>query len=259
MNQRDPHSASERWRLRPEHAAPHWGARPARVVLIESRTLFRECLAHALMTFLPNVSIEGVNSADDVAPGPAALLLIGHNPLSGCEPAQLRETFQTLLRLSDGSPIGAYLHAHDMAVAASLAKLGVAGIVMPDASLEIVVASVRLMVAGGTLLPLDLADHWQENDVISPSANLSPQHVAPRALARLNELLLPHSDLTVRERDVFKSLSAGRANKHIAFDLQMSENTVKVHLRNIMKKLHATNRTQAAMQFGALAAEIESS
>jgi DNA-binding NarL/FixJ family response regulator len=32
-----------------------------------------------------------------------------------------------------------------------------------------------------------------------------------------------------------------------------------VHLHNIMRKLHATNRTQAAMQFGALAAEIASS
>jgi DNA-binding NarL/FixJ family response regulator len=34
------------------------------------------------------------------------------------------------------------------------------------------------------------------------------------------------------------------ANKLIAYELNMCENTVKVHVRNLMKKMHATNRTQ---------------
>jgi DNA-binding NarL/FixJ family response regulator len=36
------------------------------------------------------------------------------------------------------------------------------------------------------------------------------------------------------------------ANKLIAYELNMCESTVKVHIRNIMKKLNATNRTQVA-------------
>jgi DNA-binding NarL/FixJ family response regulator len=36
------------------------------------------------------------------------------------------------------------------------------------------------------------------------------------------------------------------ANKLIAYELAMCESTVKVHIRNIMKKLNATNRTQVA-------------
>ena len=36
------------------------------------------------------------------------------------------------------------------------------------------------------------------------------------------------------------------ANKLIAYELNMCESTVKVHIRNIMKKLKATNRTQVA-------------
>jgi FixJ family two-component response regulator len=36
------------------------------------------------------------------------------------------------------------------------------------------------------------------------------------------------------------------ANKLIAYELNMCESTVKVHVRNIMKKLNATNRTQVA-------------
>jgi hypothetical protein len=40
----------------------------------------------------------------------------------------------------------------------------------------------------------------------------------------------------------------GSANKLIAYELRMSESTVKVHIRNIMKKLNATNRTQVVVQ-----------
>ena len=97
MNDRDLDSAGE-------NAALNVGARVARVVLIEPRASFRECLARAPMTFLPHVSIEGVKSSDEVAPGPAKLVLIGPDLLSGCERWQLRETIETLRRLSDGSP-----------------------------------------------------------------------------------------------------------------------------------------------------------
>jgi DNA-binding NarL/FixJ family response regulator len=43
-----------------------------------------------------------------------------------------------------------------------------------------------------------------------------------------------------------EALRKGKANKIIAYELQMRESTVKVHVRNIMKKLHATNRTEVA-------------
>jgi DNA-binding NarL/FixJ family response regulator len=42
------------------------------------------------------------------------------------------------------------------------------------------------------------------------------------------------------------ALRRGKANKIIAYELNMKESTVKVHVRNIMKKLRATNRTQVA-------------
>jgi DNA-binding NarL/FixJ family response regulator len=41
-------------------------------------------------------------------------------------------------------------------------------------------------------------------------------------------------------------LQQGKANKIIAYELGMSESTVKVHVRNIMRKMGATNRTQVA-------------
>lgn len=53
---------------------------------------------------------------------------------------------------------------------------------------------------------------------------------------------------TPREAQVIEALQRGRSNKVIAGDLNLSENTVKVHVRHIMRKLKATNRTQAALR-----------
>lgn len=57
----------------------------------------------------------------------------------------------------------------------------------------------------------------------------------------------PGPVLTPRERQVLELVARGDANKEIARALQISENTVKNHLRNILEKLHLQNRVQAVM------------
>jgi DNA-binding NarL/FixJ family response regulator len=53
--------------------------------------------------------------------------------------------------------------------------------------------------------------------------------------------------LTLSERRVLELLKKGKPNKVIARELNIEETTVKVHVRRIMRKLHAANRTQAAL------------
>lgn len=53
--------------------------------------------------------------------------------------------------------------------------------------------------------------------------------------------------LTRRQVEVLERLRRGISNKHIARELSMQESTVKVHVRQIMRKLGAANRTQAAL------------
>ena len=52
--------------------------------------------------------------------------------------------------------------------------------------------------------------------------------------------------LTQREVEVLNLVAKGASNKEIASSLYISENTVKTPMRNIMKKLHLANRSQAA-------------
>jgi len=55
------------------------------------------------------------------------------------------------------------------------------------------------------------------------------------------------SDLTTKEEEVLRLVAGGAANKDIASSLNISVNTVKYHLRNIMEKLHFKNRAQMAV------------
>jgi DNA-binding NarL/FixJ family response regulator len=54
------------------------------------------------------------------------------------------------------------------------------------------------------------------------------------------------SELSERETDVLKLVATGALNKEIASALDITENTVKYHLRNIMEKLHLSNKAQVA-------------
>ena len=56
----------------------------------------------------------------------------------------------------------------------------------------------------------------------------------------------PSPELTSREREILEHLAAGSTDKEIASHLALSLHTVKTHVRNILSKLHAVNRRQAA-------------
>jgi DNA-binding CsgD family transcriptional regulator len=53
-------------------------------------------------------------------------------------------------------------------------------------------------------------------------------------------------NLTGREEEVLRSVASGRSNQVIAEVLGLSETTIKIHLRNIYRKIGVANRTQAA-------------
>ncbi|HEY4844365.1 MAG TPA: response regulator transcription factor [Candidatus Dormibacteraeota bacterium] len=74
--------------------------------------------------------------------------------------------------------------------------------------------------------------------------------LSPEAAARLvRQVKAPErpEPLTPREIEVLRLVARGRANKQIARDLGVGEETVKTHVRNILGKLQAASRTQAAL------------
>lgn len=61
------------------------------------------------------------------------------------------------------------------------------------------------------------------------------------------ETSLDKTELTPRQHDVLSLLCQGESNKRIALNLDLSEHTVKLHVRAILHALHAENRTQAVI------------
>lgn len=78
------------------------------------------------------------------------------------------------------------------------------------------------------------------------AASEKQRYINPLVAAILTEVRGP--DLSGRELEVLTLLARGLSNKQIAFDLQLAEDTAKNHVKSILKKLGAQDRTQAATE-----------
>jgi DNA-binding NarL/FixJ family response regulator len=109
---------------------------------------------------------------------------------------------------------------------------GVRGYIPTSVECGVAVAALRLISAGGTFVPA----HALRSTAAKPDGQPEGERQR-RSDGR---------DLTPREFSVIDLLREGKPNKLIAARLEMQESTVKVHVRSILKKLNATNRTHAA-------------
>jgi DNA-binding NarL/FixJ family response regulator len=76
------------------------------------------------------------------------------------------------------------------------------------------------------------------------SVHAGRRHIPPEVAARLAEYM-GDDDLTTRELEVLRLIREGYRNKQIADQLFISENTVNFHIKNLMEKLRANDRTHA--------------
>ena len=116
-------------------------------------------------------------------------------------------------------------------------RAGAAGYLLKDVQPPDLARAIRTVHAGEALLAPSVATMLVEQ----LAAEDGPDGVAA-ATARAE-----HAHLTPRELEVLAELVRGRANKAIAFELGVSERTVKTHVSNILGKLGFTDRTQAAV------------
>jgi DNA-binding NarL/FixJ family response regulator len=96
------------------------------------------------------------------------------------------------------------------------------------------------IMSGGTFFPPAALMHAMQ-------AKRSPEHGSSNDPTILATTSVHCSGLTVREQEVLERLRQGASNRLIGQQLKMRESTVKVHVRQIMIKLGAANRTEAAL------------
>jgi len=133
---------------------------------------------------------------------------------------------------------------------------GAAGFLLKTAEPADIVASVRKVQEGGTVIGPEVAGRLVaaafRGDGGSlrggcPSAGASPASAGPGAGAESGAGAGPADELTARERDVLECLGEGLSNARIARQLSISEATVKTHVSNVLAKLRVESRLQAAL------------
>lgn len=110
--------------------------------------------------------------------------------------------------------------------------VGASGFLLKDVAPEYLVAAVRTVTTGDTLLAPSITRRLVERYSPSGKTNRPP-----------NEL----DALTAREREILAHLGRGRSNAEIAAELVLSEATVKTHVARVFAKLQLRDRAQAVV------------
>lgn len=112
---------------------------------------------------------------------------------------------------------------------------------------------VQLLFTGYPFVPLELTRALDRNITVGlpdiKSHETQPDQKGPPVPNSVLGAGKLCTNLTRREEEVLKLMARGLQNKHIAEHLDVSEHTVKLHVHNVIFKLGAINRTDAAIRF----------
>ena len=213
-----------------------------RILLIDDHTLFRSGVS-ALLQRQPDLDVvgeasdgvEGVKRAKQHLPD-VILLDLNMPGLSGLE------TLQLLVEDLPDTAVVMLTVSEDADELTAAMREGARGFLLKSIDAEALVAAIRKAASGQPVITEHMTAKLVEQmrkPVPSTSASGAPG--APGAARTSAEAL------TARERDIVRELARGASNKEIARTLDLAESTVKIHVRNILRKLNLTSRVQVAI------------
>ena len=199
----------------------------SRIVIADDHPLFRSALAHAVGKVWSEAAIVEASSAAEaraaLAEGAVEALLLDLHMADSTGLSVLMDLRQDYPAL----PIVIVSASEEPRVAAAAAQLGAAGFIPKSASLDAMREGLSAVQGG---------DGW------FPEVNAG----ADDDLARI-------ASLTPAQRRILAAIRQGLLNKQIAYELAISEATVKAHITAILRKLGVSSRTQAVL----LAAKLD--
>jgi two-component system nitrate/nitrite response regulator NarL len=209
-----------------------------RILLIDDHTLFRSGV-RALLQRQPDFDvvddaadgIEGFKRAKQHRPN-VVLLDLNMPGLSGIE------TLQLLQQDLPGTAVIMLTVSEDVDELALALREGACGYLLKNMEADSLAMMIRRAAEGESVI------------AESMTQRLIAQMRTP---VRVEETPAPPPDprnspaLTPRERDIVRILSRGASNKDIARELDLAESTVKIHVRNVLRKLNLSSRVQIAI------------
>ncbi|WP_342241106.1 response regulator transcription factor [Inquilinus sp. OTU3971] len=213
-------------------------ARETLISIIDSRALGGEALRLALHAESDQFRGETYTRVSDwrsdavVSCRTSAILLV-----IGAADADDPDLVDDLQALSQDFPQIPTVVVGEIETPAHIAKIlghGARGSIPTSVGLGVAIGALSLVKAGGVFVPASTLLNANRADRV-PSSE-------PGTMLGLTE----------RQTAVAEGLSQGKPNKIIAYELNLCESTVKVHIRAIMRKLQARNRTEVAFKLHAM-------
>ncbi len=203
-----------------------------RVLLIDDHSLFRE----GLVGLLKRRNIEIIASGDGhtavqqaAAFNPDVILLDLRMPdLNGLE------VLEQFMQQPSAAPIVMLTTSSEQTDLAEALRKGAKGYLLKDMEPDQLVAAMRDIAAGKTVVAPDLTP------LLADLVKHGDAHGQP-------QIPIPFNRLTPREMEILCHLSEGQSNKVIARHLDISDGTVKLHMKAILRKLKVHSRVEAAV------------
>ena len=199
------------------------------ILLLDSRSLIRELVASYIRVRTPDLAVREAKSLAEVDCTGATQYgaIVVFEPYAPVEVGKAFDGISKLRQLLPDVPIIVVSDFTRPDVVCGAFRAGANGFIPTNTPISILEHAIRTVLAGGEYIPSSiLALGAGENGT------------------RLGETVLEALRFTRRQRQVVELLREGMPNKIIAYRLDMRESTVKVHVRQILRKMKAINRTQ---------------
>lgn len=201
----------------------------AKFLIADDHPLFREALISALRPLFENVDIiqsDGLDSTLQALQQNSdfALVLLDLN-MPGCD------SFYGLIRVTQDFPqvpVAVVSASDSVEVVSKVMSLGAKGFIPKSTPTQTIALALKQILDGNNWLPLGMQSKIERIEPIIDVAKLV-------------------GELTPKQFQVLKLLQNGLLNKQIAFDLNITEATVKAHISAVFRKLNVNTRTQAVL------------
>jgi DNA-binding NarL/FixJ family response regulator len=224
------------------------------LVIIEQHVLARTCILNILkreLTGFEIVEMATTSGLKWLSGRDIRLIALNIGDKQITDPS-IEESLAFLAESCPKASVAVLSNRDDDATASAAMQRGVRGFFPVSIPVEVAIAGLRLVLAGGVYRPLPIvgqngASNLKAISECSDAPELFGTNEGNSAARIVPEKAMV--DLTPREQHVLEALQLGLPNKLIAVRLNLSENTVKMHIQRIMRKCSAHNRTEAVIRW----------
>lgn len=199
-----------------------------KILIADDHALFRDGLAMRLEEIVPNAVILQASSYSQVFK-----ILQNESQIDvlildvEMQDMPWLESLKQIHALAPKMKIIVVSASEDSRTIRTILGTGVKGYIPKRSEVKVFNNALKLIIEGGSYVPPNLFEN-------APLNALSGRNIGIKTL-------------TTRQSQVLDLIAQGKSNKQIAYDMGVSESTVKLHINALLRSLHVNNRTQAVI------------